>query len=235
MTNLNVSEVISKAWDFTKEHWLKMLLINIFVGIVTSIVACVLTIPDGYFSAIADAVNGNNNAINHLQSMAEQQNYKMSLLSGLISAIIELGVINAVLLVVLGKTESPSLTKGYATTAYFKYILATILYDIIIIIGLCLCIVPGIYFASRLIMYKYILLDDSSVGVIDALQKSWNMTKDNVLNIILIAVLCVLINIVGVLCCCVGVLITATISYFAWAICYKKLSDMQQETVASEI
>ena len=119
----------------------------------------------------------------------------------------------------------------FSINQLLKVVLGSIIYLIVVSVGTCLCIIPGIYLACRLALYKYIILDDENVSTIDALKKSWAMTDGNVLNIILLIVLLVLIQLLGYICCCVGVLITTTIIYFAIPICYKKLNEMNQPQI----
>jgi uncharacterized membrane protein len=43
-------------------------------------------------------------------------------------------------------------------------------------IGFCLLIVPGIILGAGLVMTSFVLKDDSQIGYIDALKKSWELT-----------------------------------------------------------
>ncbi len=58
-----------------------------------------------------------------------------------------------------------------------RIFLATFLSYLVIVIGLCLLIVPGIILATGLLMTDFILKDDPEISAIDAMAKSWKMTN----------------------------------------------------------
>ena len=60
---------------------------------------------------------------------------------------------------------------------FLRIFLAEFLMTLLIAIGLCLLIVPGIVLASGLLMTDFILKDDPEISAIDAMKKSWEMTK----------------------------------------------------------
>jgi hypothetical protein len=73
-----------------------------------------------------------------------------------------------------------------------------VLTGLIIIVGLILLIVPGIYFLGRLYMAPYILLDQDT-GIREAINRSWELTAGrmtHIYTVILFAVLLSLPNII---------------------------------------
>lgn len=82
---------------------------------------------------------------------------------------------------------------------FLRIFLAGLLSTIAITIGLMLLIVPGIILGVGLVMTYFILKDDSQIGAVDALKKSWSMTKGHKASLFLLylsfigwAILCVL-------------------------------------------
>lgn len=57
-----------------------------------------------------------------------------------------------------------------------KCFLALIIYELIVVIGLILLVLPGVYFAVRFIFTPYIILD-KGYGPIAALNESYRITK----------------------------------------------------------
>ncbi len=229
MNTIDVSEIISEAWNFTKKHWLKMLLVNIFIAIVNFVIS-MLFMPSGFWSCYIEAITTQSaRALAQLQAMAQSMHLYSNYIEYVIISMLELGVVNAVLLVVLGKSDTVKLRLGYNISLlnFFNILLGSIIFLIIVSIGTIFCVLPGIYLACRLMMYKYIILNEN-VNAIDALQRSWQITEDNGLKIFLLWVLLILINILGLILCCVGMFITYIITYFAIAICYKKLTEQDQ-------
>ena len=60
---------------------------------------------------------------------------------------------------------------------FVRIFLAEFLSNLLMGIGLCLLIVPGIILGAGLLMTDFILKDDPTIGAIDAMKKSWQMTK----------------------------------------------------------
>jgi len=109
---------------------------------------------------------------------------------------------------------------------FVYYIYASFLVGISIIGGFLLLIVPGIIFAVRLTFATYFAID-KDVKPMEALRESKRITKGNRWKLYWFLVVCVFINILGLLCLIVGVLFTAPLTAIATAIVYKKLLKMK--------
>lgn len=106
---------------------------------------------------------------------------------------------------------------------FLKYILGTFLYGIIVALGIIVLIIPGIIFAVKLQFVPYLIID-KGLGPIEALQKSWALTKDNGFNLFLLGLLLVLINILGALALGIGLFWTVPTTWLATVFVYRKLS-----------
>ena len=62
--------------------------------------------------------------------------------------------------------------KDFARTFLMEF-----LYVIAVMIGFCLLVIPGIILIIGLMMAPYILKDDKEISAMDALKKSWEVTK----------------------------------------------------------
>ena len=60
---------------------------------------------------------------------------------------------------------------------FIRVFLMEFFYIIAVTIGICLIIFPGIILAIGLMMAPYILKDDQEISAMDALKKSWEITK----------------------------------------------------------
>ncbi len=105
---------------------------------------------------------------------------------------------------------------------FFKYLFGSILYTLIVLGGLILLIIPGIYFGIRFCFYHYFIVD-KKVGVIESLKRSWRITEGSVWNLFLFNLLLVIINLLGVLCLLVGLFATIPVTMMATAFVYRKL------------
>jgi uncharacterized membrane protein len=145
----------------------------------------------------------------------------VSLAFTVLTLFLEIGFLKIVLKLVDGhKAEIQELW------AYPQYLLrmigATLVYAIIVTLGLILLIVPGIYLAIRLQFYSYYIVDKNT-GAIDSLRMSWKLTEGNMINIFLFMLILLGLNILGALALLVGLLVTVPVSFIAVTLLYRKL------------
>lgn len=125
------------------------------------------------------------------------------------------GVYYAFLKAVRGeKVEIKDLFVGFQN--YANVILAYLLMNFIIGIGIALLIIPGIVFACKLAFVPY-LVTDKKMSAMDALKTSWSMTEGYAMNIFLIGLLAIFISIGGMIVFFVGIIIAAMWIYAALA------------------
>jgi len=102
---------------------------------------------------------------------------------------------------------------------YWNAVLASLLVGIIVVIGFILLIVPGIIFACKLAFTPYLVVD-RKMEVIEAVKESWRMTNGHAWKVFLIGLLAIPINIAGLICFGVGVIITGMWTNLALASLY---------------
>jgi hypothetical protein len=103
-----------------------------------------------------------------------------------------------------------------------RYALASIASGFIAFVGFILLIIPGVILAVRLQFATYLIVD-KNLGPIEALKKSWNITRDNTWNLFFFGLLIGLINILGAICLVVGLFVTVPLGMVATASVYRKL------------
>jgi uncharacterized membrane protein len=102
------------------------------------------------------------------------------------------------------------------------YVASSIIFGVMVLIGLVFFIVPGIYIGIRCHFFGFFIVEEGC-GPIDALSRSAELTKGNVGNLFLWWLMLFGINVVGLLALGVGVLITAVITMLATAVVYRYL------------
>ena len=140
----------------------------------------------------------------------------------IVGQILTIGIINASLMVTRG--ETPDLGKAFSTDHLGPFIVGSILYGIIVGIGLILCIIPGIIAAIMLAFYGFYILDQG-MSATDAISASFNMVKDNFGRVFLVLLVAFLINAVGAVICGIGLLVTAPICWIIVAYTYRKVNN----------
>jgi uncharacterized membrane protein len=103
------------------------------------------------------------------------------------------------------------------------FLVALIVGTIAVSIGMVLCLVPGIILSIGLCFQGCLIVDQNLAGV-DALKKSWEMTKGHKLNIFIFGLLGFCVYLAGVLACGLGaLLISAPLLFVALAWIYLRI------------
>lgn len=137
-----------------------------------------------------------------------------------VNTVIDMGLIR--IAIKFAEHERPVFSDLFYTPSLINYILTSIMSAVIVLIGLILFIVPGIIFALRVQFSKYLVID-KGLGPVEAIQKSWKMTKGVSFNLFLFAILLMFINILGLLAFIVGLFISIPLTMVANAFIYRKL------------
>jgi uncharacterized membrane protein len=115
---------------------------------------------------------------------------------------------------------------------FWFYVLATLLYGLIIAVGTLLLIVPGIIFGLMFMFYGYVMIE-KNLGPIEALKESKRLTAGAKWDLFLFSLLAIGLNLLGVLALLVGVLVTMTITFIAMAHLYRQRTRALEETSAA--
>jgi len=129
-----------------------------------------------------------------------------------------LGLIRASLAVADGGT--PRLGMLLVTDGWVPYLLAASLVTVGVAVGLVLCLVLGLTWE----FYGFVVAEDPAGSALDALRRSAELTRGHRWQLLGLAVLLVLINVVGLLACCVGVVFTIGIAWVTTACAYRTLT-----------
>lgn len=121
---------------------------------------------------------------------------------------------------------------SFSSSLFFKFLLGYILYLIVVLIGLILLIVPGMYLAIKYQFVPYLIVD-KNMDVIEAFKKSGKMTDGSKWNLFLLIILLVIIVLLGFLAFIVGIFVALPIAMVAVAYVYRELSS--NEVVHSDI
>lgn len=196
-----VGEVISQAWKYTKEN------IGFFIGyfVITFLVSFL-------FSFIATKLSDRGRDILSLL---------MHIAGWIVGIFIQMGFVKSALLITSG--VKPGFNQLFANDKYFiSYLVSNILYNLMVIIGLILLIIPGVYLAVRYLLFQYFILD-KDMGPIESLEAASRASEGKRGFIFWLSCVLILLNIAGALLLGVGLLITIPITILSFAIVYRKL------------
>jgi uncharacterized membrane protein len=116
----------------------------------------------------------------------------------------------------------------------FNYFVPTLVASIVIglfvFAGTLLCVIPGLVVAA---MYKftYLFIVDKRMDFWPAMQASHAVVKRDYAGFTLFLILMALVNILGALCCIVGLLVSIPVTFAAITVAYKEIVGFEQRTV----
>ena len=106
---------------------------------------------------------------------------------------------------------------------FWRYLWASILYSLIVAVGLVLLIIPGVILSVRCVFYGYFVVERNA-RPLEALAQSAAATRGAWGTVSLFGLAIVLLNILGALLLGVGLLVTAPVSALAAAWVYRRLT-----------
>ncbi len=110
---------------------------------------------------------------------------------------------------------------------YLDIVLAAVLSGTIVMVGFVFLIVPGIIFACKLAFVPFLVLD-RKLDAIEAIKKSWKMTRGHSCTIFLIGLIAIPIVIIGFICLGVGLIISSMWISSAIAYLYYRVSKIEE-------
>lgn len=118
-----------------------------------------------------------------------------------------------------------NLTQGIA---WLQVFIAALIVSVATTIGIILCVLPGVLVAVLTMFTNYFIIDKNQ-SALDAIKSSFTLVKDNVGAVVLFILLAFAVSLVGLLACCIGIIVAAPIVILAQTYTYRVL---QGEPVA---
>ena len=119
-----------------------------------------------------------------------------------------------------GRTEIGDLFKGF--NMFVPNMVAGILIGLFVGIGSIFCIIPGIMLASAY-SFTYLLSINQKMDFWPAMQASMDIVKQDWVGFVIFLFAMAIVNVIGVMACFVGVLVTMPITFAAVTVAYKEI------------
>lgn len=125
------------------------------------------------------------------------------------------------------RAEFADLFKGF--NFFVPALVASLAIMLLTFAGSLLCVIPGLVVAA---MYKftYLFIVDKRMDFWPAMQASHNIVRGDYFGYTMFLVLAVLVNILGFLCCIVGLLVTIPLTFAAITVAYQELVGFDPQT-----
>jgi len=126
--------------------------------------------------------------------------------------------------------EIGDLFKGF--NFFVPTLVASLLIGLFTFAGTLLCLIPGLVVAA---MYKftYLFIVDKRMDFWPAMQASHAVVKNDYFGFTMFMILAFLVNLLGVLCCIVGLLVTIPLTFAAITVAYKEIVGFEPRTADS--
>ncbi len=221
MNNLSFSFCMANGWQLYKKYGLA--LAGIFA--VFLIVICICALP---VSIYAVSLSQNNYEYNSFSFVGTMMSNISNILTSVITWAFSVGFITLVLKLTSGALQKVTFaTYKQPLMVYLKYIAVDFLANMAIVIGFFICIVPGLFLAVKLQFAPYYILDRPEAGIDEAFKASWKMTGgDNFWTVFGLVVLNIVIDVVGFLCCGIGLAFAAPYTYLVMSTAYYQLLEV---------
>jgi uncharacterized membrane protein len=126
--------------------------------------------------------------------------------------------------------EFADLFKGF--NYFVPALVASLLIGVFVFAGTLLCLIPGLVVAA---MYKftYLFIVDKRMDFWPAMQASHAVVKNDYFGFTMFLILAFLVNVLGCLCCIVGLLVTIPLTFAAITVAYKEIVGFDPRTADS--
>ena len=180
-------------------------------------------LPMGLFALVVWAVNA---LIQFLQDETSGLvRFLFGLVGFLVTQLIAIGWIKIALDIIDGhRLRAEAVIDRFRLVV--PYLLAALLFSLMVTIGLVLLIVPGIIVIVVFGFYGFHIVDTGDSNPISALRRSAEITRGHRLQLFLFGLVLLGINLLGILLLVIGVLITSGISLLAVAYAYRHLAGV---------
>jgi len=225
---IDVMACLKRAFELTKRHFGMILLLTVvYLGVAIAV---------GALGSFLDAAAGftvqpattfeegspegfDENFSKDFAESAAGGGLISNILSQLLSVFLSLGVARIGLNIVSGREFSVG-TLFSGGPKFLPALGATILYGLMVIIGLVLLIVPGIYLALRYGQFINGMVD-RDLGVFDSFKYSSSITTNNRGSLLGLAFMGLLVMLAGVIAFCVGLFFAMPVAWLSWIVAFR--------------
>lgn len=142
-----------------------------------------------------------------------------SIASSLVSFVLMAFFVRGALLETQG--QKASFENIFRGIDYGQVLLVSILVNVGTVIGLVLCIIPGIIFAFLSTFALYFVVDQQQSAV-DAIKSSFALVRGRIGDSLLTIILVFLVSLLGLLACCIGIIWAYPVGIMAMAYAYRR-------------
>lgn len=111
---------------------------------------------------------------------------------------------------------------GQQARKIFTCFVASLIFGVILILGICLFIIPGIYLGIRLQFYIQFIVDEDA-GILDSLKRSWEITEGEAMSLFFLSLAMIGVTLLGMVLFIVGIYVATPLVMMTQCYVYRKL------------
>ncbi|MDR1223829.1 MAG: hypothetical protein LBL07_13280 [Tannerella sp.] len=120
--------------------------------------------------------------------------------------------------------EEPQFSSyGQVSRKLLSYLVASVIYTLIVAVGTALLVVPGVYLALRL-QFFFASMVDENTGIIESFKRSWEITKGYTLKLFIILLILILISVIGQLALLIGIFAAIPLTVLMYGEIFRRLT-----------
>ncbi len=205
---VSIEKALSVAWQCTKREFVPLLVVMLISWAIPLFVSL-------FFILVGFAIPKDQSILQICYGLIT------TLVSGLIGAVMELGMVNVQLKVLDG--GSAKVSDLFSANQFFvKYALGSFSYNVLAFWGYIFLFIPGIIVNCFMQFYSYFIVD-KALGPIESLRASWIASRGARINILLMVLIFHALRTVGTVLLFIGLIPAQMIISLATAELYRQL------------
>lgn len=229
--SIKVGVIINQGWELTKKYFPAFFLVMILGWLVSSIYEI------AYYGPLMD------NLLEYRGELSDEQMVELLLEEGkmwnwigwllmffvvafLVSYYLSVVTYRMMNTAIQGEKIDLTVEFKNAYRTYWFFIGTYLVYSLIVVIGSICCVLPGIYLAVRLMFVPMIAANHSEVSFNEVFEYSWKITEGHFWKLLWLFIVTIGIYVLGLICCCVGVIVSIILGNMMYACVYKLLASI---------
>jgi hypothetical protein len=214
--SIDPTECVKRGFELTKRHFGNILLVGLVYFAIFMGISFVVGLVQGVVGAVSMRGSASGDSVNMIVLGA---NLVGQIVTQVVSVFLGLGLARIGLNLISGKEFSVGMLFGEGHKL-LRAIGASILFGLMVMVGVLLLVVPGIYLALRYGQFMNAIVD-RDLGVMDSFAYSSSITTNNKLQLFLLALLCFVVVLAGLIACGVGLIFAGPVAWLSWLAAYR--------------
>lgn len=233
---LTVENIIREAWELTKLHFPIFLIFTLVMAAVSSAPRFCLTATAPHHQLQEVILSGCDDPFAGMCCPATWQFSIQTglsvLIAGLLTVYLQAAFNHMLVETAAGQNPQPGKSLRQALRTFLHFLVVYIVLQFVLVGATLCCLLPGIYLMVRWLFVPLIAMDKPELSLGETFARSWDMTRGHFGQLLWLGIASIVINILGFLCCCIGLCFTAVLTTFMLGATYQLLKPEDEPLTA---